>query len=241
MTSPLARSAPPAASPLVVLCDVNETLLDMRPLKRAVVKAFGSPHAFQQWFGLVQQYALVDTVGGTYHDFGLIGDAALDMAAAMLEEKPLKPAKKREILALLTELPPHPDVADGLRCLLDAGFRLAAFTQASQPTLDAQLRYAGLIGYFEQGISVADIGRFKPHPATYRYAAGRMGVAPAQAMLLAAHGWDVAGALRAGLRAGFVARPGQARYPLAPPPTYEAPTLLALARQLAPAYHGSAY
>ncbi|WP_262506332.1 hypothetical protein [Rufibacter tibetensis] len=32
-------------------------------------------------------------------------------------------------------------------------------------------------------------------------------------MLVAAHGWDVAGALRAGARAAFLSRPGQALYP----------------------------
>lgn len=109
---------------------------------------------------------------------------------------------------------------------------MAAFTQASQRVLDAQLRHAGLIHYFEQGISVADVRRFKPHLATYRYAAERMGVAPAQATLLAAHGWDVAGAQRAGLAAGFVARPGQTLYPLAPPPDYQGKTLVEVARQL---------
>jgi 2-haloacid dehalogenase len=35
-------------------------------------------------------------------------------------------------------------------------------------------------------------------------------------MLIAAHGWDVAGALWAGWRAAFISRPGQQIFPLAP-------------------------
>jgi 2-haloacid dehalogenase len=35
--------------------------------------------------------------------------------------------------------------------------------------------------------------------------------------MVAAHGWDIAGATRTGLRGAFVARPGQIPDPFAPP------------------------
>jgi 2-haloacid dehalogenase len=34
-------------------------------------------------------------------------------------------------------------------------------------------------------------------------------------MLIAAHGWDIAGAKRAGIQAAFISRPGKSLYPLA--------------------------
>lgn len=229
--------ATPATAPLhrphVILFDVNETLLDMGPLKQAVNAAFGNKAAFSQWFGLLLQHSLVATVTDRYFTFAAIADAALDMAAHMLQEKPLTHAQKHELTALLTQLPPHPDVPEGLRRLRDAGYRLVAFTNSTAAALAEQLRYAGLTEYFEQQLSVDAVHRYKPHPDTYRYATEQAGVAPAQALLVAAHGWDVAGALAAGLAAAFVARPGQTLYPLAPPPTYQAPTLTALAEQLA--------
>jgi len=86
---------------------------------------------------------------------------------------------------------------------------------------------------FEQALSIDEQRRYKPHPATYHAACQRLGVAPAATLLVAAHGWDVAGALRAGLAAAFIARPSQAVYPLAEAPTYTAPALVALAQQLA--------
>lgn len=49
-------------------------------------------------------------------------------------------------------------------------------------------------------------------------AAARLGVAISDVRLVAAHAWDVAGALRAGCAAAFVARPGQVLDPLAPRP-----------------------
>jgi 2-haloacid dehalogenase len=45
-----------------------------------------------------------------------------------------------------------------------------------------------------------------------------MGVEPGQVRLVAAHDWDVTGALRAGCAAAFVARPGQVMNPFGPQP-----------------------
>lgn len=213
--------------------DVNETLLDMGPLKQAVNAALGSPAAFNQWFGLLLQHSLVATVTDQYFAFATIADAALDMTAHMLQAPPLTHADKHALTTRLTQLPPHPDVPAGLRQLRAAGHRLVAFTNSTAAALAEQLRYAGLTEYFEQQLSVGAVRRYKPHPDTYRYATAQTGVAPADALLVAAHGWDVAGALAAGLDAAFLARPGQTLYPLAPPPTHQAPTLTALAEQLA--------
>lgn len=229
----MASSATTPARPQAIFFDVNETLLDMGPLKQAVNAAFGNKAAFNQWFGLLLQHSLVATVTEQYFTFAALADAALDMTANMLQEKPLSHAQKHELTALLTQLPPHPDVPAGLHRLRAAGYRLVAFTNSAPPALAAQLRYAGLSEYFEQQLSVDTVHRYKPHPDPYRYALAQADVAPAHALMVAAHGWDVAGALAAGLQAAFLARPGQTLYPLAPPPTYQAPTLTALAEQLA--------
>jgi hypothetical protein len=48
--------------------------------------------------------------------------------------------------------------------------------------------------------------------------ADRLGVEPGDVLLVAAHAWDIAGALRAGCQAAFVARPGKVLDPLVDPP-----------------------
>lgn len=63
-------------------------------------------------------------------------------------------------------------------------------------------------------------------------AAHRLGVAMDQVRLIAAHAWDVAGALRAGCAAAFVARPGMVLDPLAPPPDVVGHDLAAVADQI---------
>lgn len=57
---------------------------------------------------------------------------------------------------------------------------------------------------------------YKPHTHTYRWAAGEVGAPIGNCMIIAAHGWDVAGATLAGMRTAFLARPGKTLYPLGP-------------------------
>ncbi len=122
---------------------------------------------------------------------------------------------QQEIIGAIAELPPHPEVEEGLSRLRDAGFRLATLTNSAAKVGDAQIENSGLGDFFEQTLSADDAGRLKPAPEPYRMAARSLGVEVGEIRLVAAHGWDVAGALRAGCAAAFVARPGKALFPTA--------------------------
>ena len=50
--------------------------------------------------------------------------------------------------------------------------------------------------------------------------------------VVAAHAWDVVGALQAGCVAAFVARPGKVLYPLGPKPDIIGPHFGAVAEQI---------
>lgn len=205
--------------PLVILFDVNETLMDMSPLKKKVNDMLDSKRGFRIWFGMLLQYSLVDNCTGNYHDFSTIADAALDMAAKALETK-LSTDDKQEALALMKRLSAYSDVEKGLKLLKEAGFRLATLTNSPMPTLTAQLEHVGLTKYFEATLSIDAVQKYKPAPETYRYAAQTLGVSTSEIILVAAHGWDIAGAMQAGLQAAFVERKGQSLYPLAAKPQY---------------------
>ncbi len=51
-------------------------------------------------------------------------------------------------------------------------------------------------------------------------------------LLVAAHGWDIAGALAAGMQAAFIERKGQSLYPLATKPQYLGKDLVAFAHEI---------
>ena len=95
-----------------------------------------------------------------------------------------------------------------------------------------QMTHAGLTKFFEVLLSVEDVAKYKPHADVYRWAAGRVGADVSECLLVAAHGWDVAGAAWAGMKTAFVARPGQQKFPLGPAIDITVPSLAELPGEL---------
>jgi len=205
--------------PKVLFFDVNETLLDLTTMKQSVGKALGNrPDLLPLWFTTMLQYSLVSTVGRQYQDFGIIGSAALQMVAANHNITLSEEEAKAAILPPLRSIPAYPEVKESLSRLKKVGYKLVSFTNSSNIGVETQFKNAGLIDYFEERLSIEDIGKFKPHADAYDWAARKMGVAPEECLLVAAHGWDIAGALWANWRGAFIGRPGAQLYPLAPTP-----------------------
>ncbi|MEX2516782.1 MAG: haloacid dehalogenase type II, partial [Gammaproteobacteria bacterium] len=66
----------------MIFFDVNETLLDLEPVKQTVGEALGGrPELVPLWFTTMLQYSLVTTVADRYSDFGEIAVACLRMVA----------------------------------------------------------------------------------------------------------------------------------------------------------------
>jgi 2-haloacid dehalogenase len=201
----------------VCVFDVNETLLDLAALDGAFERRFGDRGVRLAWFGQLLQSAMVATITDRYSDFGTVGRAALEMTAARLGVE-LSDDDREAVLGGMTRLPAHPEVAGALDRLRAGGRRLAALTNSTEKVARAQLEHAGIIDRFEVVLSADAVRRLKPAPEPYRMAADRLGVGPGEVLLVAAHAWDVAGALRAGCQAAFVARPGKVPDPLVEPP-----------------------
>jgi 2-haloacid dehalogenase len=196
----------------VYVFDVNETLSDLGPMGTRFAEVGLPPTAAQIWFAAVLRDGIgVAAAGGLVR----FADAARGVLGSML---PGDPDAVEHVLAGFGELPVHPDVPDGIRALSAAGHRLVTLSNGAASVADGLLSRAGIRDRFEALLSVEDAGVWKPARAAYLHAAGRVGVPPAEATLVAVHPWDIDGAARAGLRTAWVNRTG-AGYPthLSPP------------------------
>jgi 2-haloacid dehalogenase len=215
----------------VIVFDVNETLLDLSALDPEFERVFGDASVRREWFTQVLQLAFVSVATDRHADFGTAGRVALDMVARRRRIE-LPDEDTAAILGGMRRLPPHPEVPAALARLRDAGLRLAALTNSPKDAADAQLAHAGLFDFFEQVLSVDFARRLKPHRAVYQMAAERLGIEPGGMRMVAAHHWDVTGAMRAGCAGAFLARPGMVLGPLDEQPDVVGPDLGAVAEAI---------
>lgn len=197
----------PAVAATHLVFDINETLLDLSALDSVFDELFPRAGVRAQWFGRLLHWSMVTTLSGRFIDFSELASHSLDQMAA--EHRIALDADQRErVFSAIANLAPHDDVVPGLTALRDAGFSLTALTNSAQAMVDRQFDNAGLRPLFEHVLSVEAAQCYKPHPNAYAVAVNALGVPAGQLRLIAAHDWDVTGALRAGLKAAFVARGG---------------------------------
>jgi 2-haloacid dehalogenase len=123
-----------------------------------------------------------------------------------------------EIVGAMRTLPPHPEVPAALDRLRAAGFAMAALTNSPLDVAQNQLRNARIADRFDAILSADQVRALKPRPEPYELVARTFSVPMSEVRLVAAHAWDVAGALAAGCAAAFVARPGMVLSPLGDQP-----------------------
>lgn len=215
----------------ILVLDVIETMLDIDALEPHFMRAFADRRVLNEWFANLLLYAIVETLAGPYNDFGTTAGAVLDMTAAA-HRKTLSSEDRTRILQGTLSLPAHPDVKDGLTKLKAAGFRMVTLTNSAPASVAQQLKNAGLTEFFERSFSVDAVKKYKPAAEVYQYVARELGVMPGDLRMIAAHAWDVHGAMRAGCAATFIARPGHALFPLGPKPDTSAPDLRSAADQI---------
>jgi 2-haloacid dehalogenase len=202
---------------VILAFDVNETLLDLAALDAEFERRFGDATMRQQWFSQMLQLAFTGGLTGRYADFPSAQRAALSMLAAV-EAVELRREDFERLSRAMRTLPPHPEVDGALRSLHDAGFTLVALTNSPLDTARAQVAGAGLEEHFDAVMSADEVQALKPRREAYALVGDRCGVPLEQVRLVAAHAWDVSGALAAGCAAAFVARPGKVPSPLGPQP-----------------------
>ena len=201
----------------VIAFDVNETLLDLRALDRVFEESLGDASLRAQWFAQMLQVAFVGAITDRYVDFTTAQRAALDMVAQR-RGVTLPAGAADRVTAAMRTLPAHPEVADALARLRAGGHQLAALSNSPQDVEQAQLAHAGLTDRFDAILSADTVRALKPRREPYELAARTFAVPTRGVTLVAAHAWDVAGALAAGCQAAFVARPGMPRNPIDPAP-----------------------
>ncbi len=220
----------------VAVFDINETTLDLGPVRAVVDRLVEPEGGFIVWFQRLLQLSMTLTAVGDYIDFSALARHALEAVTATGSRSESLEGQNderwSEVAAAMGQLAPHPDVVDGLTSLRKDNWKLIALTNSSQAGVDAQLDNASLRPLFDEVLSVDVVRAYKPAVAPYEHAASVAGVKASEMWMVACHDWDLAGARKAGLSTAFVSRPGMSYAACFPPPDLSAANFRELAERL---------
>lgn len=196
-----------------VLFDLNGTLVDPSVMAQPLGDSTADEELVLAAFDDANMQAMVATLTGENTPFP-------DMLGAALRRR-LRIAGRDEAAAeaamdLAGTMPAFLEAPAALETLRGSGRRLGVLTQSPADVADAVLRFAGLRDRIELVMSAQEAGAYKPDPRSYRMALERIG--GEEACLVSVHWWDVAGAKRAGLNTGWVARRERALLDTVPEP-----------------------
>jgi 2-haloacid dehalogenase len=205
--------------PDVVAFDVNETLLDLAPVRALLIEAGQPASLLPTVFARTLLTGIAATAVGSWCRFRDAFDAAL------AQESDLDAAQRAGVLEGFGELAPHHDVEPALRRLVAGGIRVVTLTHGSPGVAEAGLGRGGITPLVERSLSSEAIRAWKPSREVYLWAAGSCDVVPERMALVAAHGWDVLGAQRAGLTGAWFPRSERSYPAVYEPPHVTAPDL----------------
>jgi 2-haloacid dehalogenase len=205
--------------PEVVAFDVNETLLDLAPVRAALVEAGELDTLLPTVFTRTLLTGMAALAVGSWCRFRDAFDASLAQVSD------LSAAERHSVIEAFGELAPHPDVEPALRRLVEAGLRVITLSHGSPGVAEAGLERGGIAGLVERSLSSEEIRAWKPAREAYLWAAGSCRVPPDRMALVASHGWDVLGAQRAGLTGAWFPRSERTYPAVYEPPHVTAPDL----------------
>ena len=192
--------------------DQYGTVVDMqRGLTEAVTpflrrKAWqGSPNSFVTWWRRTHfENSMIDALLDRGHTpYRQIGHRAVSYVMDRCRISYTQ-EEVRWLVSEIERLKPFPDVVAALAQLRAAGYTLAILSNGDPDMLKAAAPHIGFT--FDQVISVAGAGSFKPHWKTYAKAEELIGLDRSSILFVANHAFDCIGAKAYGMRTAFIDR-----------------------------------
>ena len=192
----------------VLAFDLYGTLVDPIAIASELGRVLGDSdgrEAARLWRLKQLEYSFRLTAMGCYEDFRWVTSRALDFTLAAIGRH-LPEGQSERLVELYDHLQPFPDALPALRSLASLGYELTVLSNGTSAMIGNCLDSSGLGDFFGQRISADEVRMFKPSPAVYRHAAGRLSRPLGQVRLVTSNAFDSVGASAAGMRTAWVNR-----------------------------------
>ncbi len=197
----------------VIFFDVVETLFSLEPLEHSFTAMDLPEDTAQLFFAQLLRDAFALSAAGDFYSFPEIAKGTLTVLLKTQGVDP-DPSILQNILGAFSVLPAYQDVKPALQRLHHAECRAVLLTNGTRGNTEKLLQNNGLTAWVDDVLSVDDLGVWKPQSQLYLKAASRHQCEPGNAVLVAAHAWDIHGAMAAGLKGVWVRRQDTDYHPL---------------------------
>lgn len=228
----------PKAEPRIIFFDVVETVFALAPLEEKLAE-FNLPVGTDRlFFAQLLRDAFALSASGVFRTFPEIAKGTLTVLLRSLGHKADEGTLK-EILVTFSQLPAHGDVKPALEKIRHSDCRAVLLTNGSRANTEKLVRDNGIEQLVDDIVSVEDFKIWKPQTQLYRQAAQKYSCAPGNALLIAAHAWDIHGAIRAGFHGIWIQRQESAYHPLMGNPDEQVNNLADAVDQALPRLQGT--
>jgi 2-haloacid dehalogenase len=145
------------------------------------------------WRATQFDYSWLRTTAGQYADFWKVTEDAL-VFAARKNEVELSAANREQLMEAYLHLNAWPDVLPALKVLKQQGIKMCFLSNFTAAMLNANIKNAGLEGYFDAVLSTDKVKMFKPSPVAYQMAIDNLKLKKEEIAFAAFAGWDAVGA-----------------------------------------------
>ena len=189
----------------LVIFDVNETMFSLANISY-LFKNFGlPPNTSDLWFSNVLKEGFACSSYGSFSPFIDIGKNELKKLFLKFELK----YKKTHFNFLHNELSKliiHQDVGESIKIFHKHGLKIVTLTNGSKNNTLKLIKKNNMSKYINRCFSIDEIKLWKPNKKIYLHVCNEMGFSSSNAMMIAAHAWDISGAKNAGLKTAYITR-----------------------------------
>ena len=212
----------------IVVFDIIGTCFSLEKPRQQLIKLGAPDFALELWFSQSLRDAFALSHAGGYQPLKEILQAQLPRTLKTFEIEPDRDGLSK-VIKTLGELEIQPTATEAFEILKESGWLIVALTNGSKDSTLNLLERANVRKYFTEVYSCDAIAKTKPHPDVYQ-------IIPADnlenAWMVAAHAWDIAGAIRVGMKTAFVSQLEKDYLDVYPRPQIVAENLLEAASQI---------
>lgn len=183
-----------------ITVDSYGTLVDPSAVEQVLSDVVDDPEPVSNlWRSRSLTYTMVANEIDQYQTFYEMNRDALQFALDQFGVD-LDPDERDDILSVYHRLDVYDDVRNGIAQIVDQGYEVYVVSNGNPEMLSSMIEHASIGDLIEDTISANEIQTFKPNVKIYRHAAARTGTPIQNIAHVSGPGFDVQGAMHAGMQ-----------------------------------------